>query len=538
MSLPPPDLQLSFFQVSELAHSLFKGGDRYSLFREHILPALEPLRDELESLYCSTNGRPAIDPVLLSGVTLLQFMEKIPDRRAVEFVRLHLGWKFALNLEIDASSFHATSLVYFRQRLLEGGKERMVFDAVLDLLGEHKLIKKQSKQRLDSSHILGCVAKMSRIEIVRETIRLFLESHSGLLEEDGASSETHQRWTERYLESEIDFQKLSKEKLQWKLTVIGEDAWAMLKWLQTQDKTVQEHPRSLLLKKVFDEQFEVDEQTIVARKTDVAGGVRNPHDPEAEWCTKGKGKEWTGYKVQVTETAPEEPRGKEEQGKPTEQFIVDVTTTPATTSDYAGMEKALSAQLEHQQDQPRELYVDAGYISDDTLAEAKEKNLELKGPARPPGNPKKLLPVDQFDIHITERKAVCPAGHTSTQCSLINDQHNQSAYYRFEWGTLCDSCALQKQCTKAKNGRRLVSVGIHHDLLQERRREMKTETFQTDMKQRNAIEGTISELMRQGMRRTPYRGLAKTALANYFTATVCNINRWFRRMEMVEAKGI
>jgi len=73
-----------------------------------------------------------------------------------------------------------------------------------------------------------------------------------------------------------------------------------------------------------------------------------------------------------------------------------------------------------------------------------------------------------------------------------------------------------------------VCVGVHHDRLQARRREMKTEAFGQRMHQRNAIEGTISELTRLGLRRTRYRGLAKTTLANDFLAAACNVRRWLR----------
>ena len=57
---------------------------------------------------------------------------------------------------------------------------------------------------------------------------------------------------------------------------------------------------------------------------------------------------------------------------------------------------------------------------------------------------------------------------------------------------------------------------------------MGTEEFQQRLRQRNAIEGTISELMRLGLRRTRYRGLAKTRLANYFLGAACNAHRWPR----------
>ena len=136
--------------------------------------------------------------------------------------------------------------------------------------------------------------------------------------------------------------------------------------------------------------------------------------------------------------------------------------------------------------------------------------------------------LNQFDIDIDSRSALCPAGKTSKHCSLIKDSYQGTSYYRFEWGSHCDTCELQKSCTSGKSGRRIVCVGIHHDLLQKRRREMKNEDFQKRMQQRNGIEGTISELIRLGLRRTRYRGLAKTTLANYFIGAACNAKRWIR----------
>ena len=51
-----------------------------------------------------------------------------------------------------------------------------------------------------------------------------------------------------------------------------------------------------------------------------------------------------------------------------------------------------------------------------------------------------------------------------------------------------------------------------------------------DVKHRNAIEGTQSELVRaHGLRRTRYRGLPKAKLQNYFIGAACNVKRWLRR---------
>jgi len=66
------------------------------------------------------------------------------------------------------------ALVIFRDRLVEGGADRIGLDALLNGLREAGLMRKNRKQRMDSTHVLGAVAKMSRLEVMRETIRLFL----------------------------------------------------------------------------------------------------------------------------------------------------------------------------------------------------------------------------------------------------------------------------------------------------------------------------------------------------------------------------
>jgi transposase len=527
MSLPKPRKQRSFVDVSFVAGDLFDKRNRYRLFREKILPALESARDALSELYCEENGRPAVDPVLMAGVSLLQFMEKVPDRQASELVREHLGWKYALDLELGFKGFHPTSLVKFRNRLLEGEKPRVVFDAILERLREEKLIKKRSKQRLDSTHVLGLVSQMSRLQVIRETIRLTLKE----IERQGADGDLKD-WDvfeERYCFSQIDWKQQSKEHLVKKAQEAGQDAWRLIEWLHLQGKALQESPASQLLERVFHEQYETGEQGVRQRDKEGSGNVKNPHDPDAQWSTKDttKQKDWVGYKAQISETIPETPEPKP-RGEPTENFIIEITTTEAIASDLDGMQRNLEAQEQHGQERPPELYVDAGYVTDDTLAQSREEDRELVGPARPCPKKGKGFDADQFDVDISARKAVCPKGKTSTQCSLINDSYKGSSYYRFEWGSQCDACPSQKACTANKSGRRILCVGIHHDLLQALRREMKTEAFQKRMQQRNGIEGTISELARLGLRRSRYRGLAKTALANFFLGAACNVRRWLR----------
>src|SRR5205085_11646382 len=107
------------FSTAALSASLFPNDDRYRLFATLVYPLLVKARPQLAACYCSENGRVAVEPVLLLGVSVLQFLDGQPDRAAAEMVRYHAGWSFALNRQLGDPLFHPTTLVNFRQRLID-----------------------------------------------------------------------------------------------------------------------------------------------------------------------------------------------------------------------------------------------------------------------------------------------------------------------------------------------------------------------------------------------------------------------------------
>ena len=96
--------------------------------------------------------------------------------------------------------------------------------------------------------------------------------------------------------------------------------------------------------------------------------------------------------------------------------------------------------------------------------------------------------------------------------------------YQVRFGKACMACKFRPQCTQAKGGRTL-TYSEHHPLVQQRRAEMLTEAFNCLMKLRPAIEGTISQLMRQGARQARYRGSQRVNLQMVFHAVAVNIRR-------------
>jgi hypothetical protein len=174
------------------------------------------------------------------------------------------------------------------------------------------------------------------------------------------------------------------------------------------------------------------------------------------------------------------------------------------------------------------------------LAQAQAEGREIIGPAQRGIVKDSRYGVEQFNVRVEERKAICPAGHENTQCSRLEEEGTGKVTYRFEWSTHCRDCSLKAQCVAANQKHRTLLVGQYHTHLQERRKEQKTEEFQEKSRRRNAVEGTQSELVRaHGLRRARYRGLEKARLQNYFAGAACNAKRWIKRMiwEMKSARA-
>jgi len=538
MSLPNLNLQRSFFDTDVFLKRLFEEApaDRFRFFAEHVRPQLIALRPQLAAMYCSDNGRPAEEPVRMLGVLILQYMERLPDRQAAEACTYDLRWKLALGMEADEPAFHPTSLVYFRRRLLEQGLTAIAFDAVLEAMRKAGYLKAHKAQRLDSTHVLGLVSQMSRLECVRESLRLALER----LESEPALARpaAWPIWWERYVESRPDYQA-PREALAERMLQAGRDARDLLDWAETLPEALRQTRQLETLRQVFGEHFELTPE-LIRRPAQPPGAVHNPHDPEAQWSSKStmaaQDKSWVGYKTQVAETVP---TADDPPGAPTDAVITAVVTQPAICSDKAALPAVEAEWARANQPKPEALYVDAGYTSGRELARAEAEGRELIGPVQPAPKRAEQYSADAFEVNIRDRVAVCPAGEPSSQCSRLEEESTGQVSYRFEWNNQrCGVCPLRARCVGTNQCHRTLLVGEYHEWIQRRRRAMAEPGFKVRMHPRNGIEGSISELKRgYGLGRSRYRGLAKTSLQNYLIAAACNLKRWARRVAWEIERG-
>jgi len=536
-SLPPVDpdpvLVALFDHPEHIPKAVRRQAEFFLFFARTVFPLLEHYRERLAAVYTPDNGRPAWDPVRLLGVLVLQFVLRVADRQAAEQVQYDQRWRMALHLRPEDVTFDPSLLAVFRNRLVDGTQEGLAFAAVLDYLVEQGWVPKRSRQRLDSTHVRGLLSLMNRLECARETIRLLLED----LEADETFPETWATYWERYVERKLD-PRAQAPALEAKSVQAGRDMLAI--WTDAAGCwDIVARDTFVLLQRVFLENYAVAADSEVEKtRAQPTGAVRNPHEPEAQWSSKSttRDKSWVGYKAQVAETVQDQPRVA---GEPTANFLTAMGTQNAPASDKAGMAQVAVEQQGMGLEAPSALYVDGAYVSSEALKDAREEGRALRGPAPASPDRGKVYTVEAFDVHVEERYALCPGGQRSSNCSRLEEQSTGKVVFRIEWSnTVCGACPLRAQCVSTGQDHRTFVVGELHSLLQDRRREMQTDAFKQDMRKRNGIEGTQSELVRgYGLRQARYRGFAKVRLQNYLIGAACNIRRLFRRVAWLAEQG-
>lgn len=509
------------FDVAWVGRHILGEDDPYRLVGEGINDFLS-LKDFVD-LY-SKLGRGAICPILLSLVTVFQFLENMPDRVAAQCVVVRIDWKYALHLPLLWPGFHYSDLSNFRKRLLEHQAERLVFEKVLEWVRSLGFLKKYGKQRSDSTHLLGCVERLSRLELAWETLRMALRALEAMIPE-WYEKVLPAAFHEAYVTRQSDW-RLSKQEAQAEMQKTGGDGfWLLDRLAESAPQCVWDLSEVETLRTVWEQQFQREEGS---NKTQVRppsgrGKGRNlivsPHDPDARWSEK-RGKDWVGYRLQVTETAEDEVA---------QQFITDIDVVAANQDDSEVVDD-IQERLTERGLKPQEQDVDQGYTSGPNLAHSAARGIELLGPVAQDtaGKPEGYRQSD-FQLDFEAQQAICPQGKTAPVW-YTRPQKDGYVGAEIQFKTQCTGCPVRAQCAPGKCGRTLkVSPYVH--LLRQRRAEQVTASFKERYKRRAAIEGTISEVVRaHGARRTRYRGHRKVRLQALFTGAAVNLKRLARAL--------
>jgi transposase len=186
---------------------------------------------------------------------------------------------------------------------------------------------------------------------------------------------------------------------------------------------------------------------------------------------------------------------------------------------------------------PSQHLVNSAYIDANLLVNSRQKHdISLIGPTRK--DPSWQAKVDgaydryQFDVDWEKKQVRCPQGKVARSWRERTDKAGPSIQIVFSRKD-CRPCQARSRCTRSKQQLRRLRLQLkpQYEALREARLRHASQEGKRLYNKRAGVEGTISQGVRAfGLRRTRYRGLAKTHLQHIVTAGAINLDRlvaWF-----------
>jgi transposase len=501
--------------------------------------------DESFAAAYGVRGAPGISPAQLAMVTVLQFTENLTDRQAADAVRGRLDWKYCLGLSLEDEGFDFSVLSEFRSRLVTASLELVVFELLLERLKTAGLVRAGGRARTDSTHVLGRIRDLNRLELAGETLRAALEALAAAAP-DWLAGLIDASWQQAYGQR-IDNMRLPEaDAARARLAVrYGTDGYRLLEAVHAPSAPpwLRELPAVRVLRRVWVQQYYrvIDEHGEKVERREKGLGrhglppgrelIASPYDTDARYGEK-HGKGWRGYKVHLTETVSDPGADDPATRRPAApNLITSVATTPATVTD-AEMTEPVHHALAARHLLPAEHAVDAGYTSADLLVAAQQRGLTLLGPlladhsaqARSGG-----YTQDAFTIDWDNRQVTCPQGALSRTWTPVRPARGRPEAISVQFApATCRACPAKGNCTSsARSGRQLsLRPRQAHEALAAARAASDTPQWKDRYKTRAGVEGTMSQAARiTGIRRARYLGLPKTTLEHATAAAAINLIR-------------
>jgi transposase len=525
MSLKPRPLEPCPKETAKVAHASFPKGNPYLTLHDEMGTIFED--EDFADLF-PKRGQPALSPWRLALVTVLQFRENLPDRQAAEAVRGRIDWKYLLGLELTDPGFDFSVLSEFRDRLLQGGAEEILLDKLLERCHSLGLVKERGRQRTDSTHVLAAIRVLNRLELVGETLRAAL-NELAVEAPDWLRGMVPEEWYQRYgrrIEDDRLFQ--SKPKRDKLARTIGEDGYKLLESLAEPGapEGLDKLPKVQILRRVWERHYQRDDNGVrfkTKRELSRASeAVESPYDDEARY-RKRSGTIWTGYIVHVSETCDDD----------IPNLLTNTFSTTASVHEARCTEQ-IQQSLVDKGLPPDQHLVDSAYVDADLLVSSRQElGITLVGPTRP--NPSWQAKVEgaydryQFEIDWEKKQVHCPQGKQTIAWRELTDRKTGEPYVQVVFSREdCLVCNARSLCTRSKGTERRLRFQsrVPFEALKEARQRHASKEGKRLYAKRAGVEGTVSQGVRAfGLRRTRYRGLAKTHLQHVATAAAINLDR-------------
>jgi hypothetical protein len=325
----------------------------HNLFRQQVTMRID--EGIFSPLYCNNNGTPTTHIRTLVAMMILKEGDGLSDSKLFESCRFNMLTRSALGL-LNVDDLVPTESTYylFRKNIYDYanmGNENL-FDTVFAQITKNQCLDLEvsgKRVRMDSKLLGSNIAWLSRYEIIHETFRLFYKE----VNESGKIDVT----TKEKLDSLLQFEgnkviyTCTTEEVKTKLQELGELIYKILPLFSTISSAYYE-----ILKRVFYEQFNVDEnKLVVGRRNDEisAQSVQSPHDTTCTYRDKD-GNKIKGFSINAIESCDDE-KDLNLIGR------VDVRTV--STSDVDFFEDAIEEAQEVFPDKIENIHVDGAYHS-------------------------------------------------------------------------------------------------------------------------------------------------------------------------------
>ena len=504
-----------------------------------------PLIDEeaFRPLYCADNGAPCKSVRLVVAVIVLRHLFDLTYAETQAAVDFDLRWHRALGLDPcdDADYVSPRTLQYFEAKLLDQDRARALFVALTDQLVA-RLGVRTGQQRVDSTHVVSDVARLSRLRLCCETLRVLFKAlrreakapwaalpaslRARYLKDDGrASAYDDARASDsprRLGVAARDAYRVREALRGVELPRDSAAAWALLDRLVTEHCVVEAEPQA-----AADGDADGDLPPVPVRvkgPAEIRGdSLQTPHDADVTYSAhKGQ-----GHEVLLAETC--------DPANPV-QLITHVRLERSCESDAARVVPTVEA-LAARGLAPETLLADTTFGSVANVAACAERGIDLVAPqpgtaGAPPANG--LVSADAaFVVHLTpgHPPSRCPCG-VPAQATRLNPTRANALEVLLQMPTAaCAACARRGGCAALTwaDGLTLVLIDLSEYLPARRRAAEQTEAFRERYAARAGIESTNSELKRgHGMRRLRVRGAKRVGLAVLLRALGCNLKRAMR----------
>jgi len=338
----------------------------HNIFRKQVTMRInESLFSEL---FCSNNGTPNASVRVLVAMMVLKEAQGVSDEKLFEDCRFNMLTRSALGLVNVDDELPVESTYYlFRKRIHDHEKvgNENLFEKVFAEITKNQSIDFEvsgKRVRMDSKLLGSNIAWLSRYELVHETLRLFYKEIKELNKLDKATTEKLDTLL-KFEGNKVVYTHTSNE-IKVKLQTLGSLIYQILTVFSSSKGN-----RYETLKRVFNEQFIVDENKIVIsrNKEDIsAQSVQSPHDTDCHYRNKD-GNQIKGYSVNATESC-------DDKGL---KLIGNVDVRVASASDTAFLQDDLKKAEAVFTNKIEDAHTDGAYHSPDNQKFCKDNNINL-----------------------------------------------------------------------------------------------------------------------------------------------------------------